>query len=253
MQLKSIQQILSEYVEKIESEKEKRKTRANGKFYPSSIGKCKRSIVYQMLGYPQQKKDLQTQMILDNGTYFHNRIQDTLRKTNIFIGDEIPLKNEELHISARLDAVVKNIDPSIPLETKIALVKDNKVIYSGYAQELEVLEFKSISAAGFERLNAPKEEHKDQLTIYEGLSEIHRGRVFYENKNTQEMIEFSVPYNEERMETYIKPKIKFCIDHFERNELPAKEFEKHDFECIYCDYRENCWPSEHLYNIEDIL
>ena len=72
-----------------------------GKFYPSAVGQCKRKIVYQMMGYPGKPKQGRNIMILDNGTYFHNRIEDMFKRIGIMIAPELRLKDEALRISGR--------------------------------------------------------------------------------------------------------------------------------------------------------
>lgn len=247
----SLTEIINHY---LANEKEGRSPEQGiGKFYPSSVGKCDRAIVYQMLGYPQKNKDPKSYMILENGTYFHDRIEKTFRESGILVASELPLKDERLHISGRLDLIVWNFLQLEDGENIIELKTSEKTIYTGAAKDLIIVELKSISANGFDRLgNSPKDEHKDQLTLYMELTGIHNGIVFYENKNTQECAEYLVKYDPVRAGRIIR-KIEKCVECFEKKELPPKEYEKHDFQCQYCDYREICWPSEHLYNIEDIL
>lgn len=249
MENKTLKGILEKYIEI----KEERPIELSiGKFYPSSVGKCNRAIVYQMLGYPKQKPNLRTFSILENGTYFHDRIEKMFRDSGHLIASELPFKDPELKISGRLDLIIKNPIERKP-KTPIQLIgHDEQVVYEGFSEELAIVELKSISDKGFARLTDGKEEHKDQVTLYMSHEKIYDSYLLYENKNTQELAEFYVPFDSKRAERIIE-KIKFCGRCFEDNVLPEKSFMRNDFECIYCDYRELCWPSIHKYNISDAL
>jgi len=248
--LTSFSQILSAYVDEKEAS---RPMYGIGKFYPSSVGKCKRAIVYQMLGYPKKGVGIKSYLILENGTYTHERLEKMFKDAGILIASELPLKDAELKISGRLDLIVHNVFEHEEDDKMITLKDKGKVIYRGSPSDAVIVELKSISDSGFNRLNGkPKDEHRDQVMLYLHLTGIRLGAVFYENKNTQELAEFLVPYDEQEAKRVID-KIRFCGECYDKQQLPEKEFEKHDFDCLYCDYRENCWPSEHTYNLDDIL
>lgn len=251
MKIKSLQDVLKEYAE---NKEDRPVSQSIGKFYPSSVGKCNRAIVYQMLGYPQKKKDLKSYLILENGTYFHDRAEKFFKESGYLIASELPLKDARLHISGRLDLVMKNTMKERETQTPI-LLRDanNAVVYDGFAEDVMIVELKSISSSGFERLgNKPKPEHEDQLMLYMEMTGIKDGKLFYENKNDQTMREFDVEYSKAKADKIIN-KILFCVDCYENNQLPTKEFDKHDFDCTYCDFRSLCWPSSNTYNLEDIL
>lgn len=229
---------------------EKQQQRVNegrlGKFYPSSIGRCKRSVVYQMLGYPTKPINGQSLLIMENGTSFHNRMEDIFERMGILIAPELSLKDSELRISGRSDAIIWNFlkEPDEPDAEEIVLYdpKDKKKeVYRGPANHILIVEFKSIKNKNYEKLpkSKPKKEHEMQLQLYFYLTGIRKGLVYYENKDTQESKYYLIEYNAELVEQ-VKSDIRFMIDHAERRELPEKEGNALDIMCRYCDFRNLC-------------
>lgn len=231
-----------------------------GKFYPSSIGRCKRAVVYQMLGYPTKPIPGQNLLIMENGTSFHNRMEDIFEKMGILIAPELSLKDEELRISGRSDAIIWNYLKSddeedaedIVLTAKVPeKYKDregvektkmvDKEVYRGPANHILIVEFKSIKNKNYAKLpkSKPDKKHEMQLQLYFYLTGIRRGMVYYENKDTQESKSFHVSYNEELVEQ-VKADIKEILDYVDRRELPEKEGNALDIMCRYCDFRNLC-------------
>lgn len=217
-----------------------------GKFYPSSIGRCKRAVVYQMLGYPTKPIPGQNLLIMENGTSFHNRMEDIFEKMGILVAPELSLKDEELRISGRSDAIIWNFLKSDDEEDaeEITLYDPNdkdKVIYQGPANHILIVEFKSIKSKNYLKLpkSKPDKKHEMQLQLYFYLTGIRRGMVYYENKDTQESKFFHVFYDEELVQQ-VKSDIKEVLDYVDRRELPEKEGNALDIMCRYCDFRNLC-------------
>lgn len=231
-----------------------------GKFYPSSIGRCKRAVVYQMLGYPTKAIPGQNLLIMENGTSFHNRMEDIFEKMGILIAPELSLKDEELRISGRSDAIIWNYLKSdeeedaeeIVLKAKVEETFEDengvektkmvdKVVYQGPANHILIVEFKSIKNKNYAKLpkTMPDKKHEMQLQLYFYLTGIRRGMVYYENKDTQESKFFHVTYNEELVQQ-VKADIKEILDYVDRRELPEKEGNALDIMCRYCDFRNLC-------------
>ncbi|MFE4029294.1 PD-(D/E)XK nuclease family protein [Priestia sp. YIM B13551] len=216
-----------------------------GKFYPSSVGKCKRAVVYQMLGYPAKPIKGQSVLILDNGTSFHNRMEDIFERMGIMIAPELSLKDEELRISGRSDAIIWNYlkQEDEPDEEEIVLYDPNeedKVIYKGPSNHILIVEFKSIKNKNFEKLKTkPQSKHIMQLQLYFYLTGIRRGIVWYENKNTQEIKTYMIEYDEGLIQQ-VKDDIQDILNHVDRHALPEKEGNALDVMCRYCDFRNLC-------------
>lgn len=200
---------------------EKQREAGEFKFYPSSIAKCRREVVYQMLGYPKEDIPTRVLRIFDNGDCMHERYQNWFAEMGILISPELPLKDKELCISGRTDALIKIND------------------------ELILVELKSANDRSFNLMvkkNEPKEDYVMQLQLYLHITGIDKGIIFIENKNDQSILEFPITYDEEMAEELID-KIMYCVTHAKSNDIPERDYTKSTFQCKYCDYAEMCWSS----------
>lgn len=232
--------------ENIEGQKKRVKDGRLGKFYPSSIGRCRRSIVYQMLGYPEKSNRGQSLLIMENGTSFHNRMEHIFEKMGIMVAPELSLKDDELRISGRSDAIIWNFLKTEEEEDGEEIVlydaKDpEKEIYRGPSNHILIVELKSIKNKNYEKLpkSKPKKEHEMQLQLYFYLTGIRKGMVYYENKDTQESKYYIVEYNEQLVQEVIED-IRFVVDYAQRGELPEREGNALDIMCRYCNFRNIC-------------
>lgn len=240
-----------------------------GKFYPSSVGQCKRKIAYQMMGYPGKPKQGRNILILDNGTYFHNRMEALFERMGIMIAPELKLKHEELRISGRSDAIIWNFmkkpDDVIEGDKVIKLYKPvydeegnetgEELVYEGLASDVLIVEFKSSKEKSYNDYipkTKPDKKHEMQLQLYFFLTGIRAGLVYYENKNTQDQKYYYVTYNQAIVDEIVAD-IKFVIHHIDNGTLPEREFQPTSFECRYCDYRDICHPVLNNYNLEELF
>jgi CRISPR/Cas system-associated exonuclease Cas4 (RecB family) len=240
-----------------------------GKFYPSSVGQCKRKIAYQMMGYPGKPKQGRNILILDNGTYFHNRMEALFERMGIMIAPELKLKDEKLRISGRSDAIIWNFmkqpDDVIEDDKVIKLYKPvydeegnetgEELVYEGLASDVLIVEFKSSKEKSYNDYipkTKPDKKHEMQLQLYFYLTGIRAGMVYYENKNTQDQKYYYVTYNPAIINDIIAD-IEFVIHHIDNGTLPEREFQPTSFECRYCDYRDICHPVMNNYNLEELF
>lgn len=234
-----------------------------GKFYPSSVGQCRRKITYQMMGYPGKPIPGRNLLIMDNGTYFHERMEDMFERMGILIAPELKLKHEELRISGRSDAIIWNYmkDPEAVPEgdQEIELYKPtddgDELVYKGPASNVLIVEFKSIKSRNYEKYlpkTKPKKEHEMQLQLYFYLTGIREGMVYYENKDTQEQKYYHVKYNQDIVDEVVND-IRFVIQHIDAGTLPDREYQPNDFQCRYCDFRDLCYPQKNSYTLEDLI
>lgn len=234
-----------------------------GKYYPSSVGQCRRKVAYQMMGYPGKPKDGKSNLILDNGTSFHNRMEKYFEDMGIMIAPELRLKDEQLRISGRSDAIIWNFmkreEPEV--DHNIYLYKpsdddnnEDELVYEGPASDVLIVEFKSIGSKGWGYLpkTKAKKEHEMQLQLYFYLTGVRHGMVYYENKDTQEQKYYMVEYNQSIVDQVIAD-IKFIIGCIDNGKLPDREFTPSDFQCRYCDFRDICHPVTNAYNLEDLI
>ncbi|HLO11185.1 MAG TPA: Dna2/Cas4 domain-containing protein [Pseudoneobacillus sp.] len=219
---------------------------AGGKFYPSSIGKCLRAIVLQMMGVQGEEIEPRGLSIMNNGTYFHERMEKTLTQAGIVVASELPLKNPELLISGRLDLIIKNFEEHKPNKKIIKLLNDaGDAVYEGPSNDVLIVELKSINDKGFQYLqkkNEPKEEHVWQLHLYMHMTGIHRGLLLYENKNDQNLMDYFVDYDKNIADS-VMLKIKKAAYYYKSGKLPQCEFAKDSFQCKYCSYKQYCHSS----------
>lgn len=239
-----------------------------GKFYPSSVGNCRRKITYQMMGYPGKVIPGQNLLIMDNGTYFHHRMEDLFERMGILIAPELKLKDADLRISGRSDAIIWNFlkkeGTVVPGDKEIELYKPitkedgtevEELVYKGLASDVMIVEFKSIKSKNFEKYlpkTKPKREHEMQLQLYFYLTGIREGFVYYENKDTQEQRYYHVVYNQAIVDEVVND-IRFVISHIDAGTLPPREFQPLDFQCRYCDFNSICYPKKNSYNLMDII
>jgi CRISPR/Cas system-associated exonuclease Cas4 (RecB family) len=273
MNMSSLTQIIHTQMKKNNEEESKKHNPC--KFYPSSAGMCSRRIVYGMMDYPKEDFDGRVLMIFDNGTYMHNRIESVLEDTGLMIAPELSFKKEEWRVSGRSDAVIYNFLPHKSSSNIITLrepiydldedgshkrdedgnriITGYKDLYEGPDNDVMIVELKSISESGFNYLNrGPKDNHKRQLHLYMYLTGIRAGMLLYENKNTQELKEFIIEYDEELAKEVVE-QIIMVNKHVDENKLPEKEYNRTDFECRYCPYKNICWPVKNEFSLDDVL
>lgn len=227
------------------------------KFYPSSIGQSDYDIVMSMLGYVGKPTRGEFLMIMENGTSFHNRIEHIFEEMGILIAPELSLKDEELHISGRSDAIIWNYlkEPDEEDGEEIELIDPSgKSIYKGPENNVLLVEFKSISENGFERLrkSKPNDEHNDQLQLYFYLTGITKGLIYYENKNNQKVVEYIVERNEDDIKR-ITNRIRRLIKRAEERDIPEPDYKPTDFEGRYSRYVDMAYPNLNPVSFEDVF
>jgi len=219
---------IEEYSLKKQREQDKeRKEKYKGeptRFYPSSIGFCSRRIVMQALDYERPELPAKVLRIMENGTYMHERFEAWFEGMGILIAPEVPIKDKDLRISGRTDALIRV--PGKDGTGKIVLV-----------------ELKSANDKQFNRMmsqDKPKDEHLKQIQLYMHLTGIEDGLILVENKNNQDLWEYWCKYDP-IMASELIEKIKMVNSHIDAEILPNREFDKTSFECRYCDFRNECW------------
>jgi hypothetical protein len=198
------------------------------KFYPSGIGYCTNKLIYQMLGYPQKPKGAKFLRITSNGDYMHERYQSWLLESKIAIGNEFPIRDEELLLSGRIDSLL-----------------DAGKLVNSMQGDVIPLELKSAKKEHFEEMqenNSPLSEHIDQLQLYMHLLECPMGIVFVENKNTQDTLEFWIERDLAHGQRLVE-KIKF-INQCVRDAVIPESRDRNNpncDDCHWCDFKQYCW------------
>lgn len=227
------------------------------KFYPSSIGKSDYDIVLEMMGYVGDPMPGEVIMIMNNGTAFHNRMEDTFEEMGIMVAPELSLKNEELCISGRSDAIIWNFlrEEDEPDGEIIQLHEpDGTLIYEGPENYVLLVEFKSIGENGFERLrkSKPNPEHEDQLQLYFHLTGITKGIVYYENKNNQKATEYIVEKDDERIKAIVK-RIKYLINCVKTKNIPEPDYTPGDFAARFSKFLNIAHPNSNPVQFDQVF
>lgn len=227
---------------------------------PSTIGTpCLRRIYYKYLKTPKDyPTNFDTINLFERGDAIHTMVKRWLRVSKLMIdyrdengeflknkhGDpdtEFPVNDEELSIkNAKIDG--------------IGFIKD----VPGLSDGLWVYEIKSINWKYFrDHLTAPKEEHKEQATIYaflleeglkqgkyahikelDGVTEVQGIIFIYINRESdfKNWKEFHVPKQNDVFLSTVS-KIVRTKEYVAKDELPPKTVDTY---CNYCDFRKKC-------------
>jgi CRISPR/Cas system-associated exonuclease Cas4 (RecB family) len=205
--------------------RQKKNLEQGPRFYPSSMSRCCRYLVYDMLGYKKPLKEPKLLRIMENGNSMHDRYQNWFKEIGVLVENESEIKVPELHVSGRIDSIIKlpDIDDYIIVELKSANDgKFNKMVKN----------------------NAPHKDYSDQIQLYMELLEMPYGIILVENKNDQEVLEFWIERDIEYGKELIK-KIETVNEHVAQKKLPRREHPKYSYECKYCDFFEECWNTDH--------
>lgn len=243
-------------------------------FKPSIMGTpCLRKLFYSYNRIPEDYKfPLNAQRLCLLGDYVHDMLSDTFRKVDMLIDykdetgktpinkyskkedPEFPVKDHDLEISAKIDAILM-INPGDSLTAIFdRIVGDNKFKYVLEDEELWIGEYKSINDNGFKGLKKPKSEHLDQGMIYyfifnqalkEGkfkhikqldkFTEVKGVRFLYLNKNNSEMREFICQANQ-ALFTNLIYKMQQIKQFTTSKTLPPTSYDW----CKSCSWRRKC-------------
>ena len=222
----------------VENNKKRAAEHAPGKLYPSSIHKCSRALCYELLGYPRPEMEPRVLKILENGNFVHERYQKMWKDMGIMVAEELPIKEESLKISGRMDALLN--------------IEDHMVIG----------EIKSAGDSPFSKMkqaNAPDPKYVAQLQLYLHLSNIDLGVAYVENKNNQDVLEFWIEYDAEYCTNLFK-KLHIVRETADNNKIISRKqaaeldgfmvdqkkmskggYDTYSYYCRYCDYRDECY------------
>ncbi|MCS7134452.1 MAG: CRISPR-associated protein Cas4 [Candidatus Pacearchaeota archaeon] len=202
-----IKELIEEFYKQKKSDKEK------NVFYVSDAGKCPRAVWFSLKGYPKKELDARTLRVLEHGDYTHMRIIGALFSLGLVNAVEVEIPNNDL-VHGRADAIIS--------------IKG----------EPYVVEIKSVNSAKFKK-EKPDPAHVKQLQLYLYFFKMKKGILIYENKDTQELKEFVLDYDEETVREVFSEfnKLKELL---EKNVIPDIPKELEDWRCDYCPYIEEC-------------
>ncbi|MFH1841516.1 MAG: PD-(D/E)XK nuclease family protein [Candidatus Nealsonbacteria bacterium] len=196
---------------------DKQKDREQHHFYITDAGRCCRSIFFKFKNAPREKMEARILRMFDHGDSIHQLIMKPLFSTRDVhvVASEVNIPPQEI-VSGRADAVVSD------------------------GKELYVLDIKSMNSMVFRKLEAPKEENINQIQLYLHYFKIPKGILLYVNKDTSELKEFIVPYNQILAEDllYNLEVLKKKID---KDTVPQRlENYPKNWQCQYCQFKDIC-------------
>ncbi|HVP24183.1 MAG TPA: PD-(D/E)XK nuclease family protein [Conexivisphaerales archaeon] len=193
--------------------------RAEGHYYPSSIGSCLRKQYY--LYTVEEKPDPEKLAVFATGKGVHAAVAEALRKSGLVKVDaeEYPVElkvSEEVRLKGRVDVLIVELDGS-------------KV----------VVEVKSTSRIP----DVPHETHFFQLQTYLHSMSVQKGFLLYWDKRTGETRAFRVERDPEALQKIAERAI-ILHEHLKSGKPPFKEavMEGRYWECDFCEYRAICSP-----------
>ncbi len=198
----------------------KREEKDQHSFYVTDAGRCPRAIFFSMKGFPRKEKEPKLLRILDRGEMIHQGLMRSL-----FESPDIRVVAAEISIPP--NSIVKGrADAIVSVENK-----------------LYVVEIKSIASPKYSNPEIPKKAHRYQIQLYLHFFEIEKGILIYENKNTQELMEFEEKYDKKLCEKILED-FKTLKYHIENDILPPKPKDLEPWQCEYCDFKEVCQKIE---------
>lgn len=206
------------------SERQKYETRPMRKLHPSTIGMCQRRIIFDMMMVPKGPNDNQLIRIFENGHSMHHRYEKLFGDMGILVAAELKIESDD--ISGHTDAHIR--------------IKS----FANPEGEDYLVELKSAFSKSFEWMvknNLPKKEHRAQLTFYMHLSGIHKGILFVESKDTQEVWEYHLDYDPKYGQE-LEEKARWCISLAKERRLPdiPKGHTPSYYKCADCPYNFYC-------------
>lgn len=188
---------------------------------------CLLRIYKEMVGeVGQEKIEARTQMIFDLGHAVHRMFQNYGEA-----GAWGPIYKKEVEISADYQRLAEQLMLEGHADADNILVIDDIPNSPIYEVGL-VHEYKSINTNGYEKLNAPKPEHKQQALIYSAALNRPIVVYLYLNKNDSSLKDFPVAFNPE-LWARIENKARILNDHFDRGVAPEGTTGYHCQQCAY--------------------
>lgn len=162
----------------------KPRLRPGGRYSPSSLCGCERAAAFKFVGMPGRRRlDPDLELIFEDGIWRHHKYQAMLADMQAVLGKE------------RIRVISYEAGIEVP-ELYIAGNSDELVRVDGRKR---VIDYKGINDQGFEWLfshDEPRPEHVRQLIAYEKGHGVPRGSLFYENKNNQRTLIFTVEFDD---------------------------------------------------------
>ena len=181
----------------------------SGSFSSSAAGDCPRKQIFQYLGVePDEPVSPTTQNVFYDGTWRHLRWQAVLLQAGLITEIEYPLHWEAMLSEGTMDG--------------LGVVPDDHQIERWRGLEFG-WELKGINTYGYRSVvstGAAKSAHLDQTHRYFLSGGFDLFVIIYEDKNTQEWVEFVIEPDPERLEAQ-RAELEMLNRHVEEKQIPA--------------------------------
>ena len=185
-------------------------------FAPSLAGRCLRYTVMDLLGFGRSLNQ-ETLAAMHAGTAWHKIFRTQLARDSNVLALERPLKDGDLGIFGRIDAVIIQEGRTVAVEYKT--VHDER--------------FREIGHYG------PVFEHWAQLALYVNFGGYDYGRLIVDNRDTHERLTWLV-FPNALWKSWIIRRIRMAQDYQQRRSLPPREI---SVRCLQCDRWQRCFKT----------
>lgn len=186
-------------------------------FYITDVSSCPRALYFSMTGEEGEKINIEGIRRMKMGNKLHESIVGDLFSAGVrIVASEISIPENDF-IHGRADVIIS------------------------HKNELVVVDIKSIAGYGYKLItdNKLNSEHIDQVNLYLHFFNLKKGLIIYTNKNTQELIEIPVEYNELRALELLE-NLKILKQKINKKEIPDIPENIESWKCSYCKFKETC-------------
>jgi hypothetical protein len=193
-------------------------------FHASSAGTCKRAQLLSTNGFTyEQSIDVRLNHIFDDGKWRHLKFQAMFYDMGILISAEEKISLKAWHLVGSIDVRVKlPNNPNVIVELK-----------GTNDYQFQILK----------RSGKPLEHHLYQVLCYMLATDTPLGIILYENKNTQELLEFVINPDAYQAEcAAIVHRYRILNKYRKKNQLSGFECTLLDIDSKfkYCNQKHNC-------------
>lgn len=195
----------------------KKTTKAPKRFSPSLAGQCLRYTVMDLLGFGRALS-AEALQAMHEGSARHRSFQEGLRNEHPEVAVEVTVRDEDLGVSGRMDAVIPE------------------------AQGFAVIEYKTVGPDKFDAILAggPLTAHWAQLLLYLDLTGYSTGYLVVECRSSARRITFQAT-PDDQWRDWIRQRVEVARAHQLSRKLPSREVSQ---SCQTCDRWQRCFGSD---------
>ena len=196
--------------------RKRQKVRERTAFYVTDVASCPRAVFFDFKKFPRKEQEPRVARIMHNGDFVHQRLVEALQSEGV-------LKPE-------------NVEVNMPFNELVRGRADALIDING---ERYVVDFKSMNSFKFKQITAPEDDHVKQVQMYMHFFALKHALLVYECKNTQDVKEFLVVYDEQLVNECLAELYKLRSQ-INQNMLPDVPVRVEQWRCEYCPFLEEC-------------